>query len=60
MQQRSASLTALFLIPVSVVIGIVAFLLSNWAVLAAMVLSVIVQLVNVVLVQRRVRNRDPN
>jgi membrane protein YdbS with pleckstrin-like domain len=50
---RTANRTALTLIPVSILVGIVAVLLSNWAVLAAMVLSVVVQVVNLVLTQRR-------
>ena len=49
-----ASRSALVLIPVSIVVGVVAVLVSNWAVLAAMVLSVIVQLVNLWMTQRRV------
>jgi membrane protein YdbS with pleckstrin-like domain len=43
----------LILIPVSIAVGVVAALLGNWAVLAAMCVSLVVQLVNVWIIRGR-------
>jgi hypothetical protein len=53
----NARRTALIVIPVSIAIGIVAALRSNWPVLAFMVLSVAFQTANLVITRRRLGQR---
>jgi hypothetical protein len=58
MTPRTAYRNALILIPVSIVIGIVAVILSNWFVVGVMVLSVAFQTVNLRSSRRRLNRRD--